>query len=408
MTRLTAAATSSAPNQPSSSPRRATSTPTPRSAIIRAMSPWSVMNGSITSGWPPNPRLSVTEPHPQCVRNAPTATCPSTRTCGTHPAHTTPRPRVRASNPSGNIAAAAPSPPPPAPLGGRSAHTKRSPESSSPAASSRTFSAVTGASLPSATNRTLRGGCSSSHRTALERVASVVDLSSGRRKPVGTTAGLRKTSAMSGNSRGSSSGQLRSSRRRQRCSVRQKRSMSETPEALVRNEAAIHAASWWRKVREGGEGNHVGMGLKSSTSGFLPNTPSSSSLSPAHAAARKSAKGVARPSKAALRSSTFSGGTSAVDSAPSGSPSTAGSGRATIRTRPERPSGGSLAMFLAVETKVTAWPRAASRLESSRKGMRWPNASHGNTTRWRVCSCCCCLSPAIASGYGGTADTKFG
>nr|CAB3452583.1 unnamed protein product [Digitaria exilis] len=178
MTRLTAAATSSLPNQPSSSSRRATSTPTPRSAIIRAMSPWS---------------------------------------------------------------------------------------SSSPAASSRTFSAVTGASLPSATYRTLRGGCLSSHRTAPERVASVVGLSSGRRKPVGTTAGLRKTSAMSGNSRGSSSGQLRTSRRRQRCSVCQKRSMSETPEALGRNEAAIHAASWRRKVREGGEGNHLGMGMKSST-----------------------------------------------------------------------------------------------------------------------------------------------
>uniref|UniRef100_K3ZUT6 Uncharacterized protein n=1 Tax=Setaria italica TaxID=4555 RepID=K3ZUT6_SETIT len=80
------------------------------------------------------------------------------------------------------------------------------------------------------------------------------------------TAGLPNSSASRGNTvRGSASGQLRNTRRRQRSSVLQVRSMSETPDALGRNAAAIHAASWRRKARDGGEGNHLGIGMKSST-----------------------------------------------------------------------------------------------------------------------------------------------
>nr|CAB3452068.1 unnamed protein product [Digitaria exilis] len=99
---------------------------------------------------------------------------------------------------------------------------------------------------------------------------------------------------------------------------------------------------------------------------------------------RGAENGAARPSNAALRSGTFSGETSAVDSAPSGSPSTAGRSSVTTRTRGDS-SGGtgrSLAAFLGVDTKVMAWPRRASRFESSRNGIMWPNASHGKTTMW--------------------------
>jgi hypothetical protein len=38
---------------------------------------------------------------------------------------------------------------------------------------------------------------------------------------------------------------------------------------------------------------------------------------------------------------------------------------------------------LGAERKVTKWPRFASCWDSSRYGMMWPNASHGNTTTWR-------------------------
>ncbi|KAG2640688.1 hypothetical protein PVAP13_2KG114064 [Panicum virgatum] len=115
-------------------------------------------------------------------------------------------------------------------------------------------------------------------------------------------------------------------------------------------------------------------------SGFLP-CPSPDSP-PAQAPARKAAKGAARPSKATLRSSTFSGGESAVDSAPSGRPSTRGRGSGARRMRGLTPgtTGLSLARFLGAETKVMKWPRLASCCESSRKGIMWPNASHGNTT----------------------------
>nr|TKW31038.1 hypothetical protein SEVIR_2G078633v2 [Setaria viridis] len=114
-------------------------------------------------------------------------------------------------------------------------------------------------------------------------------------------------------------------------------------------------------------------------SGLLPRP---SPVSSPQAAVRKPAKGAARPSKAILSSSTFSGGTSDVASAPSRRPSTAGSGRDTKRMYGES-SGGTglvLATFLGVERKVTMWPRLASCWASSRKGTMWPKASHGNTT----------------------------
>ncbi|KAJ1276737.1 hypothetical protein BS78_05G237700 [Paspalum vaginatum] len=78
--------------------------------------------------------------------------------------------------------------------------------------------------------------------------------------------------------------------------------------------------------------------------------------SSAHAAARNSAKGTARPSKAFQWRSLLSGGTSLVDSAASGRPSTRGSGRGT---------------------RSTVWRRDARRSASSRYGSMWPNASHG-------------------------------
>ena len=97
---------------------------------------------------------------------------------------------------------------------------------------------------------------------------------------------------------------------------------------------------------------------------------------------RKAASGAASPSMAFLSRSILSVGTSAVDSAPSGSPSTAGSCSGMKRRRADRCAGmgGSLARFRGVDTKVTALPLSARRFESSRKGIMCPNASHGNTT----------------------------
>uniref|UniRef100_A0A0A8Z9E2 Uncharacterized protein n=1 Tax=Arundo donax TaxID=35708 RepID=A0A0A8Z9E2_ARUDO len=70
--------------------------------------------------------------------------------------------------------------------------------------------------------------------------------SSGSSRPAGTT-GLANSSVRSGNSRGSASGQLRRTMRRQdgRCTC-QKRSASDTPEALGRKTAAMASASWRR------------------------------------------------------------------------------------------------------------------------------------------------------------------
>jgi len=74
-----------------------------------------------------------------------------------------------------------------------------------------------------------------------------------------------------------------------------------------------------------------------------------------------------------------------VDSAPSGCPSTRGSGSATSSTRGA--AAGRRATLPGVETKDTRWPRDASRSASSRHGSRWPNASHGKITmrsgRWQ-------------------------
>ena len=158
---------------------------------------------------------------------------------------------------------------------------------------------------------------------------------------------------------------LRQTTSRQRRSVSQKRSMSEVPEALgCRNRRAIGLASLRWKAREGdADGIHGGGTVKSSAAvlgcasfaalgprnatngaGKMRNSAHGTSCcsatggsqlcaksrmiqsgrrpwpSPpaAQASARKEAAGPARPSKASLRSSTLSGGTSAVDSAPSG------------------------------------------------------------------------------------------
>ncbi|KAB8093177.1 hypothetical protein EE612_019897 [Oryza sativa] len=105
----------------------------------------------------------------------------------------------------------------------------------------------------------------------------------------------------------------------------------------------------------------------------------------AHAVAKNSEKGAASPSKALRWSSTMSGlswGTSLVDSAPSGSPSTRGSGSATKATSGASAgrTGGRRDMFRGVETNDTRWPRDARRWARSRHGSRWPKASHGQIT----------------------------
>uniref|UniRef100_A0A8R7QZB8 Uncharacterized protein n=1 Tax=Triticum urartu TaxID=4572 RepID=A0A8R7QZB8_TRIUA len=148
MTRRTATARPSLSNEPSLS-SLATSTPIPLFAIARAIMGVSIMNGSITNG-SPKAKLSMVEPHPQCVRNAPVAPCASAFTCGTHPVQTSPRSRVRSSNPAGNRSCSS-SFPVPVPAGFRRAQRKRTPASSSPSASSWMFCSVSGASLPSAT-----------------------------------------------------------------------------------------------------------------------------------------------------------------------------------------------------------------------------------------------------------------
>uniref|UniRef100_A0A0A9HI77 Uncharacterized protein n=1 Tax=Arundo donax TaxID=35708 RepID=A0A0A9HI77_ARUDO len=138
-------------------------------------------------------------------------------------------------------------------------------------------------------------------------------------------------------------------------------------------------------------------------SGFLENpVVSPSPPVTGQAPATRSANGAARPSNAFLRSSTFSGGTSAVDSAPSGRPSTSGRSSVTTRTRGDSSVGtaASLVAFRGVDTNVTAWPRRTSRLESSRKGIMWPNASHGNTTTWRGEDSC--LVSAMAGSWIGS------
>jgi hypothetical protein len=62
-----------------------------------------------------------------------------------------------------------------------------------------------------------------------------------------------------------------------------------------------------------------------------------------------------------------------------------GIGSGWRRRRSERlaGTGGSLARFRGVERKETAWPLAARRLDSWRKGIMWPNASQGNITTSR-------------------------
>ncbi|GJN24845.1 hypothetical protein PR202_gb12613 [Eleusine coracana subsp. coracana] len=76
---------------------------------------------------------------------------------------------------------------------------------------------------------------------------------------------------------------------------------------------------------------------------------------------------------------------SVVDSEPSGRPPTGGTGCGTSRMRGDSSSGTppSLEAFFGVHTKVAVWPRRASRLDSSRKGIMWPKASYGNTIMWR-------------------------
>ena len=73
-----------------------TSRPTRRSAISRAVRPWSANRGSITSGWP-NRKLSVRELHPACVMKAPTAHAHLRHPPDDHKARSSPPPAQQAS-----------------------------------------------------------------------------------------------------------------------------------------------------------------------------------------------------------------------------------------------------------------------------------------------------------------------
>uniref|UniRef100_J3LRY0 Uncharacterized protein n=1 Tax=Oryza brachyantha TaxID=4533 RepID=J3LRY0_ORYBR len=100
---------------------------------------------------------------------------------------------------------------------------------------------------------------------------------------------------------------------------------------------------------------------------------------------KNSEKETPSPSKAIRWSSTMSGlswGTSLVDSAPSGSPSTRGSGSATKETTGASAgrTGGRRDRFRGVDTNDTRWPRDARRWARSRHGSRCPKASHGQIT----------------------------
>ncbi|BAF10343.1 Os02g0803800 [Oryza sativa Japonica Group] len=207
------------------------------------------------------------------------------------------------------------------------------------------------------------GGWPSSHCKTSERSSSssssVTRLVVGGRIPAGTV-GFRKRPVRKSNSwGGSSSWQLLLMMRRHRSSVRQKRSTSGRPDALGLKAPAIHPNSRRRKAMVEGKGIHLGGTVKSSgavrgyrafaqrgpnmafmAAGMIWNMAHGTQCSSAMGGsqwwqksttiqsgrfarpARNAANGAARPSQAFLTSPSLSGVTSAVDSAPSGSPST--------------------------------------------------------------------------------------
>ncbi|WVZ50377.1 hypothetical protein U9M48_001635 [Paspalum notatum var. saurae] len=400
MTARTAAATPWRWNEPSSS-SLATCSPTFLFSMSRAFGPWSAKMGSMTRGCPyiiP----STSEFRPQCVRNPPTAPCASTANCGTHPVITSPRPRVRSSKPGGRTSpssSTATSEPPPPPLGFLSAQRNRVPAISSPCASSRTSSARSGTSLPSAAYSTDLGGCASSHRTAGSSLCAPAPRppsGNGGTRPSGTS-GLPRSAAASGNASGSHSGQLRMAATAHRSSASAPRRHTDMPDAPTSANSALFLSHSYRGIptaaaaaRSLAAATVVGCSYTDAAassarrrapqpmaatkaavacstaqgtpraraaagaqwrnesamtqSGFVP---SSSSM-----AWRSAAKGAARPSKASQRAAPARASpvTSLVDSAPSGRPWTRGRVSAARDTPAAWRSGGRRARLRGVET----------------------------------------------------------
>ncbi|GJN29419.1 hypothetical protein PR202_gb17645 [Eleusine coracana subsp. coracana] len=122
-------------------------------ATARAFIRWSPKKGRHASGTP-LATPSVTDPHPACVTNAPTASCRSTSTCGAQ-GTTSPEPvaRARAWNPAGSSGHAS----------SFSDQRNGAFEASSPAASSRSSSGSGVATVPNPTYATARAGWRASH-----------------------------------------------------------------------------------------------------------------------------------------------------------------------------------------------------------------------------------------------------
>ncbi|KAH0466307.1 hypothetical protein IEQ34_006410 [Dendrobium chrysotoxum] len=72
----------------------------PASSNSRASMNWSAPSGHVSKATPAT-TASITEFHPQCVKNHPTAAWPRISTCGTHPFTTNPRSATLSSNPAG-------------------------------------------------------------------------------------------------------------------------------------------------------------------------------------------------------------------------------------------------------------------------------------------------------------------
>ncbi|TVU21435.1 hypothetical protein EJB05_31068, partial [Eragrostis curvula] len=117
----------------------------------------SAYKGQQTIGRPDMTASSV-EFHPQCVTNAPTASCCTTSAWGTQSLTTIPLPLVLSKNPAGSSRSKLCSSGVP-----RTAHKKRWPELSNPRAISCNCAAEKAPMLPKQRNTTLRSGCASSH-----------------------------------------------------------------------------------------------------------------------------------------------------------------------------------------------------------------------------------------------------
>ncbi|KAG0518904.1 hypothetical protein BDA96_09G217200 [Sorghum bicolor] len=112
----------------------------------------------------PDTMASSAEFHPQCVTNAPTASCRTTCACGTQFFTTMPLPLFLSKNPAGSSRPKSSSGDWPSSSGGLlTTHRNRWPELSNPRAISCNCAAGKAPLLPKQRNTTLRFGCASSH-----------------------------------------------------------------------------------------------------------------------------------------------------------------------------------------------------------------------------------------------------